>query len=323
MNSRAAEVVTALLLFVLGSTAAADTPYEVTPLPPLSSSGHSYTSHFTAVGDAIYFYADTPGGPRAIWKWTEADGAKQVKSLVAHTYYYTPPPPVHLMALGDKLLFATNVDPRGSELWITDGTSDGASIVKDIYDGGSSTPVPLVVAAGKAYFTAFDPDHGRELWVTDGTEAGTTLIDLTGDSDGSYPINAIASGGLAYFSALGRLWVSDGTVAGTRSLASGVSGTRAGVLNGRTSAATTIMEESSGRQTERLRGPRWSGTSTRARFPVGDRFRLHSRRRTADSSLLPKTQRAAASSGSPTAPRPGRKWSRTSLPVLRRPSSTC
>lgn len=229
MNIRFAAVV-AIILCSMSLSASAAVPELVTPLPTPANGVSSGATEFTAVGDAVYFFAESDYDRPGIYRWTEAGGAQRLTSLVDENYT----PAADLMAFGDKLLFSARVDTRGRELWITDGTIAGTRLVKDIYEGGSSSPILLAVSGTTAYFTASDTTHGRELWATDGTEAGTQLVlDLTGDASSSSPTAAIAAGGRLYFHALDQLWVSDGTAAGTIALATDVSGTPAGAAGDR------------------------------------------------------------------------------------------
>ncbi|HYH08228.1 MAG TPA: Calx-beta domain-containing protein [Thermoanaerobaculia bacterium] len=231
MNVRYIHAAVAVLVLIFAPGIVAQGPSVVTTLAPPADGGSANASHFTVVGDAVYFYANPSSDTPAIWKWTEAGGAQRVKTVSSESTSSAPPP--SLLALGDKLLFTVTLDSRGTELWITDGTPAGTSIVKDIYVGGSSSPVLMIASGTKAYFTAYDPEHGRELWITDGTLAGTVFVkDLTGDSDSSYPAGFVQTGGKVYFHTFSQLWVSDGTEAGTIALASGVNPVLPGVLNG-------------------------------------------------------------------------------------------
>lgn len=243
MNVRLAGLSSALC-FLFAATAFGQAPTVVTTLPTPSGQGGSFASQFTAVGDAIYFYADLPYESAAIWKWTEAGGVVRVKSVAQDSYQFVYPA---LLAFGDKLLIGGRVSGVDAELWISDGTSAGTTLLKDIYPGGSSYPVPAIVAGTKAYFTATDLEHGRELWVTDGTTAGTTLVkDLTGDSESSSPSSFVERNGLVYFTALDQLFVTDGTEAGTVSLATGVKPFSLGVLANR--VVFLGSDESNGRE---------------------------------------------------------------------------
>lgn len=64
-----------------------------------------------------------------------------------------------------------------TELFRTDGTSNGTVMVKDIYPGPIGAGISaMTVANGLIYFTAGEPTHGLELWQSDGTETGTQLV---------------------------------------------------------------------------------------------------------------------------------------------------
>lgn len=111
----------------------------------------------------------------------------------------------------------------GSELWISDGSSDGTELLLDIAQGErSSDPSDFVVLGNQVLFTADTQLNGRELWITDGTAEGTQLVsDIvrgTGDSD---PSDLTQVGNQVIFVANtntndGReLFVTDGTADGT------------------------------------------------------------------------------------------------------------
>jgi ELWxxDGT repeat protein len=54
-----------------------------------------------------------------------------------------------------------------TELWTSDGTSDGTYEAVDIDPGGSSDPRALIRLGGSLLFSAGDGQHGRELWRLD------------------------------------------------------------------------------------------------------------------------------------------------------------
>ena len=85
--------------------------------------------------------------------------------------------PTDFAAYGSKIFFAATSTAAGTELWSTDGTSDGTSMVADILPGPSgSTPNGLRVVNNVLLFNARDVNHGTELWTTDGTAAGTHIL---------------------------------------------------------------------------------------------------------------------------------------------------
>ena len=73
--------------------------------------------------------------------------------------------------INNKLYFVFMNGTNGSELWKTDGTTEGTGIVKDIVPGpGSSYINNICVVGNKMFFAAMTGAYGNELWVSDGTE---------------------------------------------------------------------------------------------------------------------------------------------------------
>ncbi|MBK7937988.1 MAG: T9SS type A sorting domain-containing protein [Lewinellaceae bacterium] len=158
---------------------------------------------------------------------TFAQSANRITDLnptTAHTFpegaFYGKP--VHLIPFGDKILFAADDGIHGPELWVSDGTTDGATLLKDIRPGSVGSGISgFTELKGKAYFAANDGITGQELWVTDGTESGTQLLkDLRPGTSGSNPLDLTVAGDLLFCAAdlsatEPALWQTDGTEAGT------------------------------------------------------------------------------------------------------------
>jgi ELWxxDGT repeat protein len=121
------------------------------------------------------------------------------------------------------VLFFTAWDgSNGTELWRSDGTSEGTVMVRDINTSfRHSTPTELTDVDGTLFFTAHDPDHRRELWKSDGTEEGTVLVkDIRPGTSKSEPRNLTNVDGTLLFTANDgqhgyEFWKSDGTGDGT------------------------------------------------------------------------------------------------------------
>ena len=105
------------------------------------------------------------------------------------TSSYTPYPPYgptggpggSLALDGGGALFSATDPVHGTELWFTDGTTEGTRLVADINRGlqgyaGSTSSYFAALGEGRAIFTADDGVNGTEPWVTDGTSAGTYLL---------------------------------------------------------------------------------------------------------------------------------------------------
>ena len=124
----------------------------------------------------------------------------------------TPPTETHY--------FVGSTKTSGSELWKTDGTTNGTVMVKEINKLGGSDPANFTEVGSTIYFTANDVVHGLELWKSDAKETSLVKdINPTGDS-GPHGLVANASAGKLYFIANDGvskqgLWETDGTALGT------------------------------------------------------------------------------------------------------------
>ena len=119
-------------------------------------------------------FKTTPGGGVAVVSRSNSNGA---------TGFYNP------TVAGGKLYFTCSTSASGSELWVTDGTSDGTKLVKDIWAGSSSSnPGTLTPVGSTLMFLASNGENGRELWVSDGTASGTNLLNdvRPGTADASF-----------------------------------------------------------------------------------------------------------------------------------------
>jgi ELWxxDGT repeat protein len=131
-------------------------------------------------------------------------------------------------AVLDGVLYFPGTDyEHGSEIWRTDGTTEGTSLLKDVWPGTVSSVDKFgsygFVAVGNAiFFGANDGVHGNELWTSDGTPEGTILVadvNPTGDAVGALPSTFTAQGQLFFIAAddgyNSQIWKTDGTSAGT------------------------------------------------------------------------------------------------------------
>lgn len=129
------------------------------------------------------------------------------------TVGYTGSVPGGFTQFGNAVYFRASDDANGSELFRTDGTTEGTGLLVDVLPGPAlfAAPQRFSVAGGRLLFVG-----GASLWRTDGTAAGTALVtDRPRD-----PRDLAVRDGILYFSAIdeahGReLWRSDGTDAGT------------------------------------------------------------------------------------------------------------
>jgi ELWxxDGT repeat protein len=137
-----------------------------------------------------------------------------------------------IFAVGNTLFFGFSDGTLGTELWKTDGTSEGTVMVKDINPGSASgSPTEFYKANGILFFRANDGVNGNELWKTDGTEAGTVMIkDVFPGSGNGNPQQFVEFNNSLVFWGPGGLWKSDGTDAGTLKMVD-VTGNIASLVN--------------------------------------------------------------------------------------------
>ena len=162
-------------------------------------------------GELFFAYRASLDGDTELWK---ADGSSDAAERIA----VLPASGASLMAAESQLFMVVDgVD--NSQLWRSDGTSDGTYVLSNAYsdtDFGQAT-----VVGGRLFFLASSQDAGEELWVSDGTVAGTGLVrDIVPGTQGCSLANMVSVDDNLYFSATDEsgnrgLWKSDGTAEGT------------------------------------------------------------------------------------------------------------
>ena len=221
------------------------------------SRNNSSSDYFTEFDGKLYFAANdgTLGSELYVTDGT-AEGTSLVADINPGRRFNNSRNsfPDNFTEFNDKLYFsATGAGLIGSELYVTDGTSEGTQLVKDIYPDvtgyritysiNSSSPNDFTEFNDKLYFSANSPD-GRELFVTDGTTEGTKLVkDIFPGIFVRYRASAYSSSpsyitefnGKLYFSANspdGReLFVTDGTTEGTKLVKDIFSGNEYEIIN--------------------------------------------------------------------------------------------
>ena len=145
-----------------------------------------------------------------------------VKDVAYNANYTLGSYPVSPVNVNGGVYFRADHPSFGSELFKSDGTTNGTVLIKDINKGQSgSVPQFIVGHENIILFSAGDGATGNELWKSDGTANGTVLVkDIMPGLSDSYPFDLIAFKGFIYFTAsdvaAGReLWRTDGTEAGT------------------------------------------------------------------------------------------------------------
>ncbi len=179
-----------------------------------------------SIGETIVFAASDPEHGEELWRTDgTAEGTVLLKDI--RPGGYTSPwgsgpnssAPFGFTNVNGVVYFAVS-GPAGTDLWKTDGTTDGTVLVKAAIGYGSQPNAHLTNVGGKLYFSAAVGEPS-ELWTSDGTEAGTYRIkDIAEGGRGSYPRLLTEFNGGAIFTASDHahgfeLWKTDGTEAGT------------------------------------------------------------------------------------------------------------
>ena len=174
----------------------------------------------SGIGSHLYF-STTYGfpGSEELWK---TDGTQAGTDLVYRSMSANSLQPGTVITAGDRVYFAIDdsnfgIPVHGTELWTSDGTSDGTILLADVRPGlASSFPRSFMVSGNKVYFAAEDSLDGNGLWVTSGTPESTFELSSVADRIGFISMTQL--NGRVYFVNESGLWVTDGTLPGTMRL---------------------------------------------------------------------------------------------------------
>jgi len=127
-------------------------------------------------GNTLYMkvISEIGGVHDELWK-TNGDAASTqlLKSFVGEQGSYM----INLKSGYGTLYFVKGDATFGSELWKSNGTTNGTTIVKDVNPGPTnSQPWYMTELNGKVIFSLHETKTGAELWSTNGSEAGTVLV---------------------------------------------------------------------------------------------------------------------------------------------------
>jgi len=196
----------------------------------LSFDEFSNQSHFTSVGEQLFFSANDPAHGRELWVTTDGFASyERLSDVVAGSdsgllrpRFIFAPRSTEMAELGDSLMFTAKVELQAvgseealtvTELWRSDGTSEGTQRVAVV---GMDHLSDLNVIGDQLFFTA---EQSAALWASDGSPAGTMAL---GDFE-QLGTDFIPWNGSLYFAADAgaglELWRSDGTATGTTQVA--------------------------------------------------------------------------------------------------------
>lgn len=192
----------------------------------------SYPREFIKGENLLYFSAvdGLTDNEKLLWRTDgTANGTFKIKCIDAA--YYADAEYTFLKDLtpvGESLYYLVRYRVNFTEyfdLWVTDGTVNGATLVKTKIKPNNTGKFAAI--NGTVYFTAKDDVYGTEIWKTDGTPAGTSIIgellpgpDVTGTNKEPYALQALNSTlyFLYYTNNSIQLWKSDGTITGSQVL---------------------------------------------------------------------------------------------------------
>lgn len=184
--------------------------------PGLASSG---PINITALNGKVYFAAYTISYGLEPWVSDGTEGNTQLLMDI-RSGDITDSYPSFFTAYGNKVYFVSDGESVfWSQLWKTDGTTEGTKLVKDLGNDGYYISQPTA-ANGLLFFTFLSFNTGYwQLWRSDGSNGGTYAVGPQA-SFVYVPAQLTKYGKQLYFSSdegAGRkLWVSDGTDAGTK-----------------------------------------------------------------------------------------------------------
>ena len=187
---------------------------------------HNNIETIVASGGKIFFVAtDTLYGMELFVSYGTEAGTNMVKDInPGPTGSFNTWEEVDLIPFQGKVLFSASNGTNGTQLWISDGTTNGTFMLKVINSFSGSSPKYFIEYNNEVYFNAYEPTLGSELWKTDGTANGTVLvkeIKSGGGSNGSAnPYEFAVYKNELYFRATDgitgtQIWKTNGTAAGT------------------------------------------------------------------------------------------------------------
>ena len=177
-------------------------------LKKIYNNGSSNPANFRVLNDKLVFTAFTEDNGIELWV---SDGTTE-GTILLKDINNSPTSSFHnnfiqynidlqiFEELNNELFFLINHENSGTELWKTDGTTNGTVAVTNNSKIKFNAISDLKKINSNLYFTAETKEHGEELWKTDGTPEGTAVaVDLVPGSGSSYPDDIFEYNNEVYF----------------------------------------------------------------------------------------------------------------------------
>lgn len=170
-----------------------------------SQANKPYEDRLVGTSLGVFMYVEQAGVTPYLLRVDNTSGPAGIAASIRSTGDYSFSDVERMVEVNGTVFFAADTEGTGgsdfgTELWKTDGTSQGTELVKDIDDtaaGAGSEPFPLTFMyqvpptvngdlGSKYLFVANDGVQGAEPWVSDGSAAGTVILkDINPDAGSS------------------------------------------------------------------------------------------------------------------------------------------
>jgi ELWxxDGT repeat protein len=162
-----------------------------------SEANKPYEDRLVGTSLGVFMYVEQAGVTPYLLRIDNTSGTAEIDPAVRSTgdYSFSDVEAWTMVEANGTVFFAADTEGTGgsdfgTELWKTDGTSQGTELVKDIDDtaaGAGSEPFPLAFMyqvpptvngelGSKYLFIANDGSAGAEPWVSDGSATGTVIL---------------------------------------------------------------------------------------------------------------------------------------------------
>ena len=143
----------------------------------INIAGSSNPYPMVSTDDFVFFTAERPSTGRQLYVYKGESGSIKRLSGAGFNINFTGISQNNFIEFDNKLIFVATTAEHGTEIFITDGTSEGTKLLSDINSGtGGSDPYNFTVYEDGVYFIAYGgATVGYELYRTDGTVSGTTI----------------------------------------------------------------------------------------------------------------------------------------------------